>query len=85
MKAGLALVAKASEICVPFVIRPSLSQSLLEETMLELLRGQGWLSREVADVFGGSVLYLRLFAVPQRLRARSGGLAQRDLALDEMF
>ena len=82
MKAGLALVAKASEICVPFEIRPSLSQSWLEKTMLELLRGQGWLSREVADVFGGSLLYLRLLAVP---RARSGGLAQRDLALEEMF
>lgn len=58
IRAGLALVEKASEICVPFESRLNLDRNRMEDSMLELLRRLNLRSKSVARLFEASTLWV---------------------------
>ena len=64
-RVGLALVEKASEICVPFESPPTLCRGPMEKATAEVLSRQDRLLREAVDVLGQSVRRLYLFAALQ--------------------
>lgn len=55
-RAGLTLVEKASENCVPFESRLSLDRYGRKVSMLELLRSLDLMSKSVAGFFEASIL-----------------------------